>query len=83
MDVVATGNDTVRGVSLRMSLQNADEFEGTFESDLDSIVYNEGMTRSLGARSTSVLAFERSAAPTARRLCACVRGGTLPSASSS
>lgn len=57
-------HDDTRKVSLLVSLANAAEFEGRFEIDLEGIVYNEGLTRSLGSAASNTAVFSISGAPT-------------------
>jgi uncharacterized phage protein gp47/JayE len=61
--VVERLNDRVRKLSLIITYQNPDEFEGDFESDLENIASNEGILRSLGAHASVTEIFSRIAAP--------------------
>jgi hypothetical protein len=63
--VLESSHEDLRKVSLLISLQNIEEFEGDFEIDLERFVFNEGITRSLGAVGTTTVTFSRSAAPAA------------------
>lgn len=62
--VLEQQNDRARKLSFLLSLANVDEFTG-FETDLEGIVYNEGQTRSTGAKANVTELFSRSAEPKA------------------
>lgn len=61
--VLELQHDTSRKIALILTLSNPNEFEGEFEVDLDGIVFNEGLKRSLGSQATAVCVFSRSSAP--------------------
>ena len=63
--VLERQNDRTRKLSLMLSLTNANEFEGTYESDLEGIIFNEGVTRNTGAQATVTVTFSRGTEPTA------------------
>ena len=60
--VLEAQNDRVRQLSLLLTLANAGAFDG-FDSDLEGIVFNEGLTRILGAGSSTTVVFARASAP--------------------
>jgi uncharacterized phage protein gp47/JayE len=57
-------NDRNRQVSLMLTLSDATAFSGEFEIDLEGIVFNEGVTRNLGAQAAATAVFSRNSAPT-------------------
>jgi hypothetical protein len=56
-------NDRTRQLSLMLSLSDASVFDDEFEADLEGIVFNEGLSRSLGSASGAVAVFSRVAPP--------------------
>lgn len=66
-EVFEAQNDRVRKLSLLLSLANAEEFDG-FETDLEGIAFNEGMTRNLGSVSSTSCTFSRASAPSSDAL---------------
>lgn len=60
--VLEQQNDRTRLLSLLLSLSNIDQLTG-IDSDIEGIVFNEGLTRIPGAQATAVLVFSRATAP--------------------
>ena len=64
--VLEAQNEQLRKVSLVVSASNEAEFDGVeFSSDLEALVGNEGLLRSLGGRSTVTATFYRQTTPLA------------------
>lgn len=63
-NVLGQMHSDVRKVAALLSLEDASEFDGDFESDLDGVVFNEGLVRSPGGAAQVTLVFSRASRPT-------------------